>query len=410
MSDTIGNLKLFLRDCLPINRTQYCLIIGPEYLSFLRINPKKKSDLYLQAKVGDHFDLALDQFLKTVKNDTHYFGQDIIFLIAEPAAFTLIKSHENTNLEDFREECRKLIPETTHQEFRSVNIAGKGYYTVFGIDQEYVKSSLKIIDEHDILISQVMPLSGLIINEFQNSNNLNLKDCKFKLGIYHCAFVFDPKKPFYLESIKDNKLLQSLCPEIESETRTIFKNPLPPVAKNAFAFANLIPKPVQYLLIGTGSSRLMISISTVLLICFAILAGVFAVLKHNAEDTYNQHQNSLAEISSVENQIQKVEREFASFDQGSILQTDFSAYLSIFCQKIPSGLQTIELKAERKNRGEITVTAHGKTRKETSVFRYRDYVFDHSENRPVEISSIGRLNSPYNMPDSIWYRFTITMN
>ncbi|MEE9441405.1 MAG: hypothetical protein V3V99_01905 [candidate division Zixibacteria bacterium] len=386
------------------------MIIGPEYFSFLRINSRKETDIYLQNKVDEHFDQALDQFLKDVKNGKHYFGQDVVLLITEPVAFTLIRSHENTNLEDFREECRKLIPETTQQEFRLINIAGKGYYTVFRIDEEYVKSSLKIIDKHDILINQVMPLSGLIINEFQNSNNLKLQNCEFKLGIYRCAFGFDPNKPFYLESIKDNNLLQSLCPEVETEIKSVFNNPLPPVVKNAFALTNLIPKSVQYLLIGTGSSRLMTSIVAVLLICFTILAGVFAVLKNNAEDSYNQYQNSLAEISSVESQIHKVERELESYDQGVLLHANFSAHLSTFCQRIPSGLQAIELKAERKDRGEITVTAHGKTRRETSVFRYRDYVYANSGNRPVEISSISRLNSPYNMPDSIWYRFTITMN
>ena len=401
-------IKALGKDLLPMGRNHYFLLAGPDHLSLFSIGRKGKIQVYGQGEVSGGFDRTLDRFVTRLREDGSYFGQDITLLIAEPAAYTITKPRGKQSLADLQEECRKILLGPIEREFRSVILGGNKYFVIYGLDTDFVSLVTTSLQKNNIPVGRLMPLSGLVINQVLNKTTLPNKEVELPIGEYRCLLDCDRDKPFYCEPNEDTYLalaslrsdrafdsLASLCPAYGQG--------------NPFLAGKIIPKTTKYILIGAGSARLLISLISLLAVLFLSMAGIFALMRSSAQEKYDRFQDSLAEMAMLESQIHAVDKELKDCRADQIHLGDFGAHLSLFCQRVPAGLHLTELKAEKNAEGITSVIAQGKTRRETAVFQYRDFIHTMAGGKAVEINALSRLNSPYDIPDSLWYRFTITM-
>lgn len=433
------------RDLFPFFRPEYLLIAGPQSLCFFSIIPGKKVNILSEVFVAEIDNQRFDDFLSQLRSDGYYFGQEITLLLPEPTTYTIIRRNDRTDLADLREECKGLARDEAIPKVRLVSIFGKQWYIVSGTDQEYAQKTLTYLSNKGFLVGNVMSLSGLILSNAVNTRGKSdLQTVVVELGMYKCCLnLEDGGSQFYYEELTNNNdspgqnagamplsyLLNtdnqnaqcayySARVNINTTASKSSNIPWKPLEKFLcvsspgkdeadFSIKELIPTLIRHGIIAANSARLLMVVFIALIIVISVGAMTLSELKKTREEYYIMHQDKLADIYSLESQIAAVEKKVASLKTNYVTSPDFSAHLAIYCQKIPSNVYLTGIQCQRGSGGKLQVIAQGRAGRETSVFRYREYLAEYADNIGIEIKSISQLTRQSVGPDSLSYRFMI---
>lgn len=402
-----------IKDFLPAGRPGYFLLARPDYFCFFSMRPGKWVRLHAERDVNGDIHASLNKFIGKLKTDGVYFGQEITILIAEPAAYTFIRSQEDRDLEALREECRTLIPVDIPQEFRSIMLFGKPHLVVFGIDRDFATRVYSALDSYGVPVSQIMPFSGLVLNNLiqASADWVESGIYKISIGDFQSLLITNNNGPAYLEFRGNDIAIEDIL-KIDQAIglEKLSARSLPPEKKNMFALKGVLPPISRHILTAAGSARLMISAVSILLVLFAATGLVFSLLRSGSQDLYDRYQDNLAEMVTLENGLARLDRELRAIGPEYLTMPELSARLSAFCQRIPGNIYLTELRIERDDTGSIRVTARGAAKNETSVFRYRDFINDAYGADEVGINSIAKASQYRSLSDSALYRFTLVNN
>lgn len=439
MSILPGRVKAIIGDNIPFLRPEYFLVISTEYLCFFSQRPGRTLKVYSQLGLPSYDDRAVSSFLRKLRTEGNYFGQEITVLLAEPAAYTIFRSTASVSLDQLREECRLLAAGSKHhQEFRRIVLHGQSYYAIYGIDDEFLKKMLSQLDQNSFLIQRMATLSGFVLSLTNaatgSAGRLNQE---VAVGQRRCRLAGDDKGNVYyyeraeeckdflseissswpmMATIDDN---QTQTTKAGSQAKGTTKNKSSSNQRPRLSQASLrkeyslsisrdfIPPRTHYLLIISGSARLLIMIAAVLLIGFLIAGGVYSVLAGGSRRLYESYQNDLTDVATLENTLRDLEKRLVK--TGGDINPDFGlgASLSLFCQRVPANLYLTGLRVGQKADSGITIAAQGQAKDEAAIFQYRDNLNVLDSSVRFEIRSIARSGFNPGTSDSTWYKFTI---
>jgi hypothetical protein len=441
----IGKILRVLRDVFPFYRPEYYLIAGPQDLCFFSVLSGRKVCRLAEIHINETDEQVISVFLAHLKSSGYYFGQEITLLLPEPATYTMLKSQDKIDLDGLRKECSVLMHRETLQQVHSVGFGDKNYYVVSGLDGAYLAKIQAKLEDQGFLVSGVMSLSGFILARMLDTR-INLKSRRFAiiLGKY-MSFISlaDYDQPIYYElmdnlddepgsggsleqvidsvssgSLRIMPIFASSRRDANSQTyqsKNIQWNPLEKFFRFSlkgpdraeFTLKKLIPPMTKYGVIAANSARLLNFTLVSLLILTSLVAITFSVIGNGSENLYNQYHEKLSQVYGVESELAMVESQISSLNTDHFSVTNFSAHLSVFCQKVPYDLCLTELHCQPTSIGNIQVIARGKARKETSVFRYKNILGEIATGIDFKIKSISRLAPNAVGPDSLAYRFVL---
>lgn len=178
----LPNIGLLMRETLSLSPPEYFCILNRTEATFQKIIPKKKSQI-ISSIVGDSADISVvEELFKKLKDSKEYYGQSVIVLINNSAAYAYIKFLKEQKLQQVADVVKSL--QNDEVKF-SQAVSSNAQYPLFtgqGIKKDYLSKLESLSKKYQIPITEIVTLPAYLALNLSKVQSVQPGIALYQLG------------------------------------------------------------------------------------------------------------------------------------------------------------------------------------------------------------------------------------